>query len=152
VPLDDGVVCDEYGRAAPGVWAAGDVARWHSPLFGEHIRVEHWTTAGEQAAAVARNILAEGPGQFTPFAGVPYFWSDQYDTRIQFAGHRRSGDDFLSLPEEVPGRHVGLVTRNGVLVGAVALNAPRELLRYRGLISRRARIDEVLGADAGAAR
>jgi NADPH-dependent 2,4-dienoyl-CoA reductase/sulfur reductase-like enzyme len=150
--LSDGVGCDEHGRAAPGVWAAGDVARWFSPLFGEHVRVEHWTTAGEQAAVVARNILAAGPDELVSFAGVPYFWSDQYDVRIQFAGHRRAGDPVMLLPQEEPGRHVGVVERDGVLVGAVTINAPRELLRYRGLIAARTPVADLLPADAAALR
>jgi NADPH-dependent 2,4-dienoyl-CoA reductase/sulfur reductase-like enzyme len=146
--LADGVLCDEHGRAAEDVWAAGDVARWFHPLFGEHIRVEHWTTAGEQAAVVARNILAADPEQLTPYTGVPYFWSDQYDIRVQFAGHRRPGERFVPVPDDVPGRHVALQARNGVLVGALAINAPRELLRYRGLIASRAAIEDVLPAQA----
>jgi NADPH-dependent 2,4-dienoyl-CoA reductase/sulfur reductase-like enzyme len=149
--LDDGVICDEFGRAGPGVWAAGDVARWYSPLFGERIRVEHWTTAGEQAGVVAGNILAPDPEQLVPYAGVPYFWSDQYDVRIQFAGHRRPGEAFLPVPQDTPGRHVALVARDGVLVGALAINAPRELLRYRGLVARRTPIAEALPASAAVA-
>jgi NADPH-dependent 2,4-dienoyl-CoA reductase/sulfur reductase-like enzyme len=150
--LADGVVCDQYGRAAPGVWAAGDVARWFSPLYGEHLRVEHWTTAGEQAAVVARNLLAATEEELVPYAGVPYFWSDQYDVRIQFAGHRRPDDRVVLLPSETAGRHVGLVERDGVLVGALAINAPRELLRYRGLVAARTPIAEALPADAAVAR
>jgi 3-phenylpropionate/trans-cinnamate dioxygenase ferredoxin reductase component len=150
--LTDGVVCDQHGRAAPGVWAAGDVARWFSPLFGEHLRVEHWTTAGEQAAVVARNLLAATEEDLVPYAGVPYFWSDQYDVRIQFAGHRRPGERVALLPPETAGRHVGLVERDGVLVGALAINAPRELLRYRGLVAARTPIAEALPADAAVLR
>jgi 3-phenylpropionate/trans-cinnamate dioxygenase ferredoxin reductase subunit len=120
------------------VWAAGDVARWHNPLFGDQVRVEHWTTAGEQAGVVARNLLGGEGGQLVPYTGVPYFWSDQFDTRIQFAGHRLPGEPLLPVPGDgVPGRHVALVGRDGVLVGALAVNAPRDLLRYRGLIAAR---------------
>jgi 3-phenylpropionate/trans-cinnamate dioxygenase ferredoxin reductase component len=150
--LADGVVCDQHGRAAPGVWAAGDVARWFSPLYGEHLRVEHWTTACEQAAVVARNLLAATEEDLVPYSGVPYFWSDQYDVRIQFAGHRRPGDRVVLLPQETAGRHVGLVERDGVLVGALAINAPRELLRYRGLVAARTPIAEALPADAAVVR
>jgi 3-phenylpropionate/trans-cinnamate dioxygenase ferredoxin reductase subunit len=137
--VSDGVACDEFGRAAPGVWAAGDVARWHNPLFGDRIRVEHWTTAGEQGGVVARNILGGDDGDLVAYSGVPYFWSDQYDTRIQFAGHRWADEPLVPVPVgDVPGRHVALVERDGVLVGALAVNAPRDLLRYRGLIAARA--------------
>ncbi|MCW2544413.1 MAG: thcD 2 [Frankiales bacterium] len=72
--LDDGVVCDPFGRAADGVWAAGDVARW-----GSGHRHEHWTRACEQANAVAAGIL----GEPTPVDVAPYWWSDQYDVKLQ---------------------------------------------------------------------
>jgi NADPH-dependent 2,4-dienoyl-CoA reductase/sulfur reductase-like enzyme len=150
--VSDGVACDEFGRAAPGVWAAGDVARWHNPLFDDRIRVEHWTTAGEQAAVVARNLLGGEGGELVAYTGVPYFWSDQYDTRIQFAGHRRPDEPLVPVPVgDVPGRHVALVERDGVLVGALAVNAPRDLLRYRGLIAARAPFAEAFPAVAGVA-
>ncbi|MXZ30211.1 MAG: oxidoreductase, partial [Acidimicrobiia bacterium] len=83
--IDDGVVCDETCLAAPGVVAAGDVARWPNRLFGESMRVEHWDNAVEQGMAAARRLLAAG-GATEPFAPVPWFWSDQYDRKIQLAG------------------------------------------------------------------
>ena len=76
--------------AAPGVVAAGDVARWPNRLFGESMRVEHWDNAIGQGTAAARRLLA-GDGGGEPFAPVPWFWSDQYDRKIQLAG--RSGPD-----------------------------------------------------------
>jgi 3-phenylpropionate/trans-cinnamate dioxygenase ferredoxin reductase subunit len=148
--VTDGVACDEFGRAAQGVWAAGDVARWHNPLFGDRVRVEHWTTAGEQAGVVARNLLGGDGGALVAYTGVPYFWSDQYDTRIQFAGHRRPDEPLIPFPVgDIPGRHVALVERAGVLVGALAVNAPRELLRYRGLIAARAPFPAATAAVSG---
>jgi NADPH-dependent 2,4-dienoyl-CoA reductase/sulfur reductase-like enzyme len=80
--IDDGVVCDEYCVAAPGVWAAGDVARWHHPVLGRELRLEHRMNANEQAQAVADNIL----GSNTPFAPVPFFWTDHYNVKIQVWG------------------------------------------------------------------
>ena len=76
--LRDGVLCDETcATNAPGVYAAGDVARWRNPVFNQAMRVEHWTNAVEQGRAAALNLLA-GSGATQPFASVPYFWSDQY--------------------------------------------------------------------------
>jgi NADPH-dependent 2,4-dienoyl-CoA reductase/sulfur reductase-like enzyme len=83
--LNDGVVCDATCAAAPGVVAAGDVARWHNPLFETVMRVEHWTNAAEQGMAAARTLLA-GPEQAEPYAPVPYFWSDQYGRAGRLVG------------------------------------------------------------------
>ncbi|MBO0893977.1 MAG: FAD-dependent oxidoreductase, partial [Acidimicrobiales bacterium] len=85
--LDNGVVCDEWCAAvgADRVVVAGDVARWPNPLFGRHLRVEHWTNAVEQADAAARRLVAGQDGT-PPFAPAPYFWSDQYDAKVQFVG------------------------------------------------------------------
>lgn len=79
--VGDGVVCDAYCQAARNVYAAGDVARWYNPLFGVPMRIEHRTNAAEQGMAAARNLLHRGARR--PFAPVPYFWSDQYDMKIQ---------------------------------------------------------------------
>ena len=80
-------------RLRPGVYAAGDVLRWPNRLFDEEMRVEHWTNAAEQGAAAARNLLAASRGdEPEPYAPVPFFWSDQFDIRVQFLG-RSSPDD-----------------------------------------------------------
>jgi NADPH-dependent 2,4-dienoyl-CoA reductase/sulfur reductase-like enzyme len=81
--LDSGAVCDASLQAAPGVFAIGDIAVWPNGLFGQTMRMEHWTNASEQARHVARNLLEETDA---PFHGSNYFWSDQYGGRIQFAG------------------------------------------------------------------
>ncbi len=77
LPLGNGIECDARCQAAPGIYAAGDVACWPSPLFGARMRLEHRMNATEQAIAVAGNLL----GDDQPFAPVPYFWTDQYDTK-----------------------------------------------------------------------
>ena len=80
-----GVECDAALRTTvPGVYAVGDVARWFNPWLGRKVRVEHWTNAAHQAAAVARGIATGQPD--TPHASIPYFWSDWYGRRIQFIG------------------------------------------------------------------
>ncbi|EGX59761.1 ferredoxin--NAD+ reductase [Streptomyces zinciresistens K42] len=80
--LDDGVVCDERSRADEGIWAVGDVARWRHQGLGRTLRLENRTNATEQALAVAGNIL----GEDRPYVPVPYFWTDQFDVRIQAFG------------------------------------------------------------------
>ena len=95
--LDNGVVCDETCLAAPGVVAAGDVARWPNAAFGgELMRVEHWDNAIEMGAHAARRLLAGGRRRAAgaaPYAPIPWFWSDQYDRKIQLAGRVRSDDE-----------------------------------------------------------
>ena len=79
--LDDGIVCDAFCRAAPGIWAAGDVARWDHPIVGS-LRLENRSNAAEQALAVAADILGTGE----PYSPIPYFWTDQHGVRIQVHG------------------------------------------------------------------
>src|SRR5579875_1492229 len=85
--VDDGVVCDATGAAEGGtdVVAAGDVARWWHPLYERHLRIEHWDHAGRQGAAAARTLLA-GKDRAEHYDELPYFWSDQYDLKIQLLG------------------------------------------------------------------
>ncbi len=144
--LDDGVVCDATcATAAPGVVAAGDVARWHHPLFGESMRVEHWTNAVEQGVAAAQTLLA-GPGAAKPFASVPFFWSDQYGIKIQSAGHLRPDDEVRVVSGSVPERKfTALYGRAGRLTGVLTFNRPRDAIAYR------MRIAEGLGWDAALA-
>lgn len=149
IALDDGVLCDAACRAsAPGVVAAGDVARWPNPRFDEVMRLEHWTHATEQADAAARTLLA-GEGGAEPFAPVPFFWSDQYDRKIQFAG-RASADDAMqvvdgSIEER---RFVALYERGGRLRGVLGMNRPRLVMKARALLREDARFADAVAAFA----
>jgi 3-phenylpropionate/trans-cinnamate dioxygenase ferredoxin reductase component len=137
--VDNGVVCDETLLAAPGVVVAGDIARWPSTRFGEFLRVEHWETAVEMGEAAARRLLAEdsddGPVAFDP---VPWFWSDQYDRKIQLAGRSSADDDVEvvlgSLEER---RFVALYGRDDVVVGVLGMNRPAHVARLRSLVEDR---------------
>nr|WSZ19744.1 FAD-dependent oxidoreductase [Streptomyces canus] len=134
--LDDGVVCDEtLFTGAEGVYAAGDVARWHNPLFDRPMRLEHWTSAAEQGALAARNAL--NPAAARGYSTVPYFWSDQYDTRIQFVGIP-DADEIAVVDGDIERDHqcVALYRADNRLVGALAVNRPTEIMKYRGLITR----------------
>ena len=85
----DGVTVDAHLRtSAEGVFAAGDVASAHHPLYGEHIRVEHWANALNQGPAAARSML----GHDAPYERLPYFFSDQYDVGMEYSGYARSWD------------------------------------------------------------
>lgn len=172
--IDNGVVCDETLLAAPGITAAGDVARWPNRRFGETMRVEHWDNAIEQGIAVARRLLAGGwesekagsggagsqeagggsgdgkSGGAVPFTPVPWFWSDQYDRKIQLAG-RSSPDGKVeivtgSLEER---RFAAIYERDGKLVGVLGMNRPRHVMQYRQLIVDGASWEEALAFGQG---
>lgn len=141
--LDDGVVCDAAcATSAPGVLAAGDVARWQHPARGS-IRLEHHNNAVEQGALVARNLLAD-PGRREAYAPVPYAWSDQYEHKVQTLGAVVAGGSSRTLHGSVEdGAFVVGFFDRGVLAGAVGVGARRELTRTRALIESGARLDEV---------
>lgn len=144
--IDDGVVCDATCLAAPAVVAAGDVCRWPNPLFDEVMRVEHWDNAVQQGQHAARRLLkGEKAG---PFAPVPYFWSDQYERKIQFVG--RTGPEVRVVDGDLSGeRFTAVYGRAGRLVGAISVKNARLLMKYRQLIEQRARWDDALSAASG---
>jgi 3-phenylpropionate/trans-cinnamate dioxygenase ferredoxin reductase subunit len=89
IAVGDGILVDErLETSVPGVFAAGDVAAAQHPFYGERIRVEHWANALEQGPTAARNML----GRAEPYARLPYFFSDQYDTGMEYAGFARTWD------------------------------------------------------------
>jgi 3-phenylpropionate/trans-cinnamate dioxygenase ferredoxin reductase subunit len=118
VAVDNGVLVDELCRTnVPAVFAAGDVANQNHPLFGR-VRVEHYNNAEKQGAAAARSMLGVG----APYAYVHTFWSDQYDTKLEYVGHVRKWDQFIvrgSLDER---KFLGFYLADGVLKAAVGVN------------------------------
>ena len=135
VALADGVRCDRtLATSVPGVYAAGDVAHWYNPLFGQPMRLEHWTSAAEQGATAAVNAL--NPGEARPYSTVPYFWSDWYGTRIQFVGISRADEVRVVSGDPAHGRWVALYRTGERLTGALAVDHPTHIMKYRVMINR----------------
>ena len=146
--IRDGIVCTESLRAAPGVYAAGDCARWVNNLFGdsgEEMRVEHWSNAAEQGQAAAKNLLAELAGEAsTSYAPVPFFWSDQFDSRIQYVGRAHGEDEVRVVAGDLDGSFMAMYGHRGRLRGVLGVNMPKPVMRLRKLIAERASWDEAL--------
>jgi NADPH-dependent 2,4-dienoyl-CoA reductase/sulfur reductase-like enzyme len=118
-----GIETDACGRTAhPGVYACGDVASAWRPSVGRRVRVEHWTSAAGQAAAVAHALL----GSERPYDDLPYFWSDQFGLRLQHVGHAEAWDavELDGGPDSFTARYLD---RGGRPLAALAVNRPREV-------------------------
>lgn len=135
--VDNGIVVDDTLLAAPGVVAAGDIARWPSARFGEPMRIEHWENAIQMGEHAARRLLvSDGTGSSAPaYDPVPWFWSDQYDRKIQLAG-RSGADDTVEVVHGSTAeyRFVALYGRGGRVVGVLGMNRPRHVMQLRQLV------------------
>jgi len=110
------------------------------------MRVEHWTNAVEQGEAAARSLVL-GPDDLTPYAPAPYFWSDQYDVKIQYCGRARPDDEIRVVHGSVTERDfVAVFVREDRLVGALAFNCGREFASFQRLIALRPSLDEAMAA------
>ena len=162
--LDPGVRCDATLSCVgdPDVLAAGDIVSWPHPLAGgDAIRIEHWTVAAEQGQVAGRNVLLS-PADRVPYDAPPYFWSDQYDAKIQSLGlpsRARRVEVLESTPDGARVVYGG--ERDGRLVGVMAINAARRLGAYRMALADPPVLEELragiaadpkaLGAPAGVA-
>ena len=147
--LDNGVLCDSSLFAGDRVVAAGDVANWVRPTTGRPARVEHWTNAAEGGAAAARNLLA-GSAAAVPYDPVPFFWSDQYSTKIQMIGLPGPDDEVVVVSGSgAEGRLVALYRTEDRLGGVLTLSQPAKLMGYRPLLAAGASFDEALAHSRG---
>jgi 3-phenylpropionate/trans-cinnamate dioxygenase ferredoxin reductase subunit len=140
IEVDNGVVCDAAGRAsAPHVWAIGDVASWRNTV-GHQVRVEHWSNVADQARALVPAML----GRDAPAAvSVPYFWSDQYDVKIQCLGEPEATDT-VHVVEDDGRKFLAFYERDGVVAGVVGGGMPGKVMKTRAKIAAGAPIADVL--------
>jgi NADPH-dependent 2,4-dienoyl-CoA reductase/sulfur reductase-like enzyme len=142
--LDNGVLCDGSLFAADRVVAAGDVANWVRPSTGRPARVEHWTNAAEGGAAAARNLVAGSAGA-VPYDPVPFFWSDQYTTKIQMIGLPGPDDDVVVVSGSgSEGKLIALYRSGDRLGGVLSFSQPAKLMGYRPLLAAGASFDDAL--------
>jgi 3-phenylpropionate/trans-cinnamate dioxygenase ferredoxin reductase subunit len=142
--VDQGIVVDALGRtSAPGVFAAGDVTRFWSPLYEAQIRVEHFQTAQRQGFAVGR-AMAGATGAYDE---VPWFWSDQYELNLQYAGAGLPWDEVVlrGVLGEPP--FTVFYLQAGALVAAAGINDHHTVARARRLMQERARVTRDQLAD-----
>jgi 3-phenylpropionate/trans-cinnamate dioxygenase ferredoxin reductase component len=149
--MPGGLACDATltSLGDPDVLGAGDAISWPHPLAGgEPVRVEHWTTAAEHGQLAGRNALLE-PGERSAHQLPPYFWSDQYDVKIQAVGFPNRAERFEILESTPEGdRFVAAGARAGRLVGVVAFNAAKRLGWYRRQLPALPAFDEIRNAVA----
>jgi 3-phenylpropionate/trans-cinnamate dioxygenase ferredoxin reductase subunit len=144
--LDDGIVVDDTLLAAPGIVAAGDLARYPSARYGQQVRVEHWDHAIVSGEAAAKRLLAEQIGEEpATFDPVPWFWSDQYDRKIHLAG-RAAGHDQVKVVHGDVNEFVFVAVygRGDQFLGVLGMNRPRHVVRLRALLDRGADLAEAI--------
>lgn len=131
---DGGIICDStLSTGLPGVYAAGDLVHFPNPLFDDlSMRLEHWTNASEQGMLAARNALA--PDEAKPSATVPYFWSDWYDSRIQFVGVPQAEEIRVVSEELGEEKFLALYRRGDRITGCISIDRPAQIMKYRRLI------------------
>jgi NADPH-dependent 2,4-dienoyl-CoA reductase/sulfur reductase-like enzyme len=139
--VDDGIVCDANLNAGPvNVFVAGDVLRWPNGMFKDiepTMRVEHWTNAAEQGAVAAQNLVATLRNEpMQPYSAVPFFWSDQFDARIQFLGRAFATSNVDVVAGSVAdGRWCAMFSTNDRLTGVLGVSMPKLVMPSRAMLS-----------------
>jgi 3-phenylpropionate/trans-cinnamate dioxygenase ferredoxin reductase subunit len=143
--IDDGIVVDEFARTEiDNIFAAGDCTSHPSAYAGRNIRLESVHNAIEQAKTAASVFL----GEKLAYAQVPWFWSDQYDIKLQIAGLSGDHDSVVMRGDPDSGQFAACYLRNGLLSAVDAINSPRDFIGGKKLIEARSRVDANRLADA----
>ncbi|MGH2729069.1 MAG: NAD(P)/FAD-dependent oxidoreductase, partial [Actinomycetota bacterium] len=135
IEVDNGILVDEYCRTnVDGVFAAGDVTNHYHPVFKQRMRVEHWQHAEKQGAAAARSMMGIG----SAYDEIHWFWSDQYDYNLQYAGFHRDWDDLIVRGSLEERDFIAFYIKDGLVTAAVGINRGRDVRRSMQLIKVRA--------------
>jgi 3-phenylpropionate/trans-cinnamate dioxygenase ferredoxin reductase subunit len=144
VDVDNGILVDEHLRSSvPGIYACGDVANATHPLFGARVRVEHWANALGQGPAAARSML----GSDEPYDRVPYFFSDQYDVGMEYAGLAEPSDELVLRGDPATREFIAFWLRDDRLVAGMNVNVWDVSDPIQELIGARATVDRARLAD-----
>ena len=144
--ISNGILVDEYCETnVPGIYAAGDVANHYHPLFGTRMRVEHWQNAMQQGAAAARTMLGKGQS----YGPVHWFWSDQYDVNLQYAGFHQASEQLVVRGDLEARNFIAFYLNRGRIDALVALNRGKDVRRAMPLIKARIAVDPRQLGDEG---
>ena len=146
VKIDNGIVVNEYCETnVEGIYAAGEVANHFHPLFGRQVRVEHWQNAIHQGRAAARSML----GKRELYSDVHWFWSDQYDCNVQYAGFHTGWDELVVRGNLEERNAVAFYLQGRRIAAAVAFNRGQDLQRAMSLIRARVEVEPAVLQDEG---
>jgi 3-phenylpropionate/trans-cinnamate dioxygenase ferredoxin reductase subunit len=144
--IDDGILADECLRTGQaGIYVAGDVARFYSPLYRRRLRVEHWDVAQQHGALAGKNMAREAAGEdgrLEAFDQPPYFFSDLFDLSMEYLGDNHDADDVVARGDPSGQQFTGFYLRAGRLVAALFVNRHDDVEPSRALIQRRLRVDD----------
>ena len=142
--VDNGIVVDRHGRSSDeNIFAAGDVANHPNEILGRRLRLESWQNAQNQAIAVARVMC----GGSDPYQELPWFWSDQYGLNLQMIGLPEEWDRLVIRGDMAAHKFIAFYLRDHAVIGANAVNSPRELRYARMLMEKAVRPDPAALAD-----
>jgi 3-phenylpropionate/trans-cinnamate dioxygenase ferredoxin reductase subunit len=142
--VDNGIVVNEYGETSDtAIYACGDITNHYNPLFDTSRRLENWQNAQNQAAAVAKVMC----GEREPFRDVPWFWSDQYEMNLQMVGFTDGADQVVVRANGEDNKVSKIYLKDKIILGAVAINVPKDIMSARKLIAKRACMDTDKLAD-----